>query len=183
MTRNLVRKTRTFLVTWNELWHMDARQSLTGLVGTLVERFQLQPRETAVINHVQGDVGVTDDPVDDRIRWGLFMVDPTDLPAGQTEVDNFSENAIWQTLMQWRTVGTGANTLIVTQHINDLIDDSVKSGSPQPNVDLCVVVISNTTSDSLTNLNFDIDRTYRQRESFDDPDDWLGYEDEEVPEI
>jgi len=131
---------------------------------------------------LEGFVGVNDDPVDESVTYFVGWVDPDAPPSDGGSMVN-SDAVVWAYQQQWRSIGTVGMVLDVNRSFIDE-EDKTNDVFREPDrgdaaIALCMMAVSNVTSNIEMHCETDLIRSYDQRR-FADGDDWDGYEPEEV---
>lgn len=111
---------------------------------------KIPPRTKIKVNRYSGDVGLTDDPTDESIWFSLVF-------GSLAATSDPRSRAIWNNNQRWRSLGTPAQVLDVTEHVEvDFEADEPQFNDPirgegvvEPNETAIKMMATSTTTSSL----------------------------------
>lgn len=104
--------------------------------------------------------GLRDDPLDEHLELFLAIVDPLNLP----NVEGLRDIAMWQSVMNWRSIGTDSGPILTTYPPVEIeINDWVLPMEIAPQMVLALLAFSAVTSNFTISGGIEIDAHIEQR--------------------
>lgn len=148
-------------IRWRKTFSARVVVTLGGvLVPEVILRFASlhSPKDRFTLTHVQGTLGIADDPIDERPEWAIVQIADDGDPSGVNLAD-----AGWKFSQNWRTLGTPGQVINTNSEIDD--DDvnvELATSAAVPGQRLALVAESNTGSQLFNNLVIEGEYVARQ---------------------
>lgn len=131
-----------------EIRFAGGRTLEAGVWFVLADIYAFPPRSELLVDKIQADLGLQDDPTDEAVNFALCFA-PVDLTSRPATI-------FWETVQRWRAMGTPSAVLDVQERFDESFEDRFKAGASnkpfgqgQPlggEIHLILIAFSNTTS-------------------------------------
>lgn len=172
----LTRLRSTKTITRKRLVQYFFRGSGTLVVDTnriLVALFYLENRVNYKILRIKGDFGISTDPVDMLLTFGMGLTEES-LTAGDISP------LIWTKQMTYLLIGAGTGTIKGMEQEDVELNEEFFFEQNNPARKVAIWAAANTTPTVRAVGFVDVEETYQLRKFKDDLSEWGGYEYEEV---
>lgn len=151
----------TFVIADRSRQFADVNVVASSVVHLAEEIQTLADRRTKYkIGMLDITYGLRDDPLDEHLEIFLAIIDPLNLP----NVEGLRDIAMWQSSMNWRSIGTDSGPVLTTFPPTEIeIDDWILPQEVAPQLVLALLTFSAVTTNFSISGGIEIDAHIEQR--------------------
>lgn len=149
-------------------WAEIAMVLLAGRLTLIKKLVHIDRYTTIRCRNLNATYGITDDPIDEQLRWMILAIDPRTIlvtALGGNEQEILWMEAEWVNHDAWRAIGTDHGPTKIDEDAESVKLNGVynwESSGNRSGTWLCAMVIGSTTSSITFTGDLDYDVEYRQ---------------------